>query len=88
MTDATVLHEVERAPAVAGPETPRGSLPPPRQPLTQEQMQAITAARQRARKVRRASGVAAFSGWTLAFFAAVSILSGIFSLRALFGCRR
>jgi hypothetical protein len=48
-----------------------------------EQIQAIAAARQRARKVNRAAIVATVSGWTLAVFAALTLLSGLLSPSAL-----
>jgi hypothetical protein len=51
--------------------------------LTREQVEAITQARRQGRKISRAATVAAFSGWTLAFFAFVTLLSGLFSLASL-----
>jgi len=51
--------------------------------VSPEQLEAIASARLGARKISRAAGIAAFSGWTLALFAFVSLLSGLFSLRAL-----
>ena len=47
------------------------------------QLRLIADARRQARKIRRAAVVAAFSGWSMAFFAATSIISGLFSLPAL-----
>jgi len=46
-------------------------------------MHALQAARRDGRKITRAAGVAAFSGWTMATFAAITLLSGLFSLPAL-----
>ena len=40
-------------------------------------------ARQRGRKIRRAAGVALFTGWTVSIFAAITLLFGIFSVTAL-----
>lgn len=51
-------------------------------PLTPEQQQALEDARERAASFMGAAKVAAFNGWTFAFFAAVSILSGLFNLPA------
>jgi hypothetical protein len=51
--------------------------------LSAEQMQALQAARRDGRRITRAAGVAAFSGWTMATFAFITLLSGIFSLPAL-----
>ena len=65
----------ERVDAVAAqPET--GALTPP-------QLQAIVHARRKGRKIDRAAAVAAFSGWTMAFFALITLLSGLFSLISL-----
>ncbi len=50
------------------------------QGLTAEQMQALRAARRAGRKVARAAGVAAFSGWTLAVFAFLTLLGGVLGL--------
>lgn len=48
--------------------------------LSLEHLQAIALARQQARKITRAATIAAFSGWTMACFAFLTILSGLFSL--------
>jgi hypothetical protein len=48
--------------------------------LTHEQLAAITLARRQGRKISRAATVATISGWTLAFFAFISVLMGLFSL--------
>ncbi len=48
--------------------------------ISLEQLQAITVARHQGRKISRAAMVAAISGWTMAFFAAISLLTGLFSL--------
>ncbi len=60
-------------------DTPRQSSPG----LTAEQIQALQNARREGRKIARAAKVATFSGWTLATFAFVTLLSGLFSLPAL-----
>ncbi len=54
--------------------------PPNAGAISPEQLQAITLARHQGRKISRAAMVAAISGWTMAFFAAISILTGLFSL--------
>jgi len=52
-------------------------------PLTAAHYNQIAEANWRGRKVRRAAGVASFSGWTLLIFGALTVLTGIFSLPAL-----
>lgn len=52
-------------------------------PLTPEQQHELTEARTRAASFMGAAKVAAFNGWTIGFFAAVSILSGLFSFTGL-----
>ncbi len=47
-------------------------------PLSPEHMRALGDARMRAKKVRRAAGVAAFSGWTMAIFAGITFLGVLF----------
>ena len=47
-------------------------------PLSADHLRALSDARIRARKVRRAANVATFSGWTLAVFAAITLLSVLF----------
>jgi hypothetical protein len=59
-----------RPPAVAGP-------------LGAEHLQTIAMARRQGRKISRAAGVATFSGWTTAIFAALALLGGLFSMPAL-----
>ena len=51
--------------------------------LTREQLAAFTQARRRGRKISRAATVAAVSGWTLAVFAFITLLGGLFSLASL-----
>ena len=51
--------------------------------LTGEQLHAISQARWQGRKISRAAGVAAFSGWTMAVFAFITLLSGLFSFVSL-----
>jgi len=52
-------------------------------PLTPGQLAAVAAARHRGRKIRRATAVAAVSGWTTAVFASLTLLCGLFSVAAL-----
>jgi len=52
-------------------------------PLTPEQQQALSEARERADAFLGATKVAAFNGWTIGAFAALSILFGVFSLTSL-----
>ena len=64
--------------------TPPAPPPPAASPgLSPEQRDELVAARERGRKVRRASVIAAVSGWTLASFGFLSVLVGIFSLTSL-----
>jgi hypothetical protein len=51
--------------------------------LTHEQLVAITQARRQGRKISRAATIAAVSGWTLAIFAFLTLLGGLFSLTSL-----
>ncbi len=51
--------------------------------LSSEQLAALAEARYRGRKISRAAGVAAFSGWTMAVFSFFSLLGGLFSLASL-----
>ena len=53
------------------------------QPLTPEQRQTLEQAGERAKAFTGAAKVAAFNGWSIGFFAAVTVLFGIFSLTAL-----
>jgi len=52
-------------------------------PLTPEQRDELTAAQARVGTFLGAAKVAAFNGWTIGFFAVVSLLFGIFSLTSL-----
>ncbi len=52
-------------------------------PLTAAQIKAISHARHQGRKITRAAGVAAFSGWTMAFFSFITLLTGLFSVVSL-----
>ena len=52
-------------------------------PLTPQQREELAEANQRAKKLLGAAKVAAFNGWTIGVFAAVSLLFGIFSMTAL-----
>ena len=47
--------------------------------LAPEQLAALAIARKRAAKIGRAALVAAISGWTMAFFAGITFLGGLFS---------
>lgn len=51
--------------------------------LTTAQVEAIAHARRRGRKITRAAGVAAVSGWTMAVFAFITLLTGLFSIVSL-----
>jgi hypothetical protein len=46
-------------------------------PLSADQLDELEAGRQRARKVRRAAGVASFSGWSMALFSLISFAFGL-----------
>ena len=52
------------------------------QPLTADQRQALEQAGERAKAFTGAARVAAFNGWSIGFFAAVTLLFGIFNLTA------
>ena len=52
-------------------------------PLTPEQHEALEQAHTRARTFTGAARVAAFNGWSIGFFAAVTLLFGLFDLTAL-----
>ncbi len=52
-------------------------------PLTPEQRREVEDAARRARKFLSAARVATFNGWTIGFFAALSLLFGFSSLRVL-----
>lgn len=52
-------------------------------PFSPEILHELELARQRGRKIRRAVGVALFTGWTVSIFAAITLLFGIFSVTAL-----
>ncbi len=64
------------APAEAGIPSPAGLA------LTPEQLEAIGLARHQGRKISRAASVATLSGWSMACFAGLTLLSGLFSLPA------
>ena len=67
-------------PLTATPPTP--AAPPEPSAISAEQLQAIADARQAARRIMRAAGVATFSGWTMVLFASITLLGGLFSLQA------
>ncbi len=52
----------------------------PAAPLSVENLRELELAQGRAKKIRRAIGVALFNGWTTGIFAAISLLCGLFSL--------
>lgn len=52
-------------------------------PLTEAQQRELNDAKERARSFLPAAKVASFNGWSIAFFAGVSILFGLFSLTSL-----
>lgn len=55
-------------------------IPPiPAGPLTPEHLRQLAEARARARKILRASAIAAFSGWSMAVFAFLTLVFAIFS---------
>lgn len=64
------------APRVARP-VPRGG------PLSADDLRLLSVAEQRGRKIRRAAGVARFSGWSLALCAGGTALFGFMSLESL-----
>ncbi len=68
--------------AVPGLGQTAATLSPPAagQGLTGEQQQALAFAHRRGKKVRRAAGVAAFSGYTMAVFAVLTLLTGLFDV--------
>jgi hypothetical protein len=55
-------------------------MPDTASPLTPEQQQELRDAKERTRAFLGAAKVAAFNGWTIGFFAVVSLLFGLFSL--------
>lgn len=73
-----------RAPSDQTPQPEGGAAPPAPDAaaFSPGQMQAIAIARRQARKISRAAAIAAFSGWTLAVFAAITLLCGLFSIPA------
>ena len=87
MPHAAAAHPETVAPTSTAPTVTAAPAPPatpaPSGGLTAEQMQTIQLARTNGRKVTRAARVATFSGWTMATFAAITLLSGLFSLPAL-----
>lgn len=60
------------APTAVAPSAPGG--------LTPEQIRELQTAQRNGRKVNRAARSAAFSGWTLATFAAITLLAGLFDM--------
>jgi len=76
-----VCMSVAPAPSVSAP--PASCAPAAPTPvagaITPEQLSALAAARERARRIRRAALVAAISGWMLAVFAGLTLLSALFS---------
>ncbi|MCP3904104.1 MAG: hypothetical protein GY715_10765 [Planctomycetes bacterium] len=73
---------IAKAPHPEPGATPAAPTCPAPSGLTAEQLEALRIARRDRRKVNRAAGVAAFSGWTMAAFAFITLLTGIFSLPA------
>lgn len=53
-------------------------------PLAQEHRRELALANQRAKKIRKAAGVAAFNGWATGIFAALSAPFALFSIAGLF----
>ncbi len=54
--------------------------PPSRAPLTDEHYQELADAELRAKKIRRAVGVAKLDGWSIGAFGALTLLCGLFSV--------
>lgn len=52
----------------------------PEGPLSREHHQELALAKQRAKKIRRAASVAAFNGWSIGIFAALSAPFALFSI--------
>jgi hypothetical protein len=65
------------------PTADRPAATPPTPAVSPEQLRALAWARQRSRRISRAALVAAISGWTLAVFAFLTLLGGLFSLPSL-----
>jgi hypothetical protein len=61
---------------LAAPQAPSG-------PLSANNLRELELAQRRAKRIRRAIGVARFNGWTIGSFAGLSLLLGIFSLTSL-----
>lgn len=59
------------------PTTPATPALPASGPLSEEHFRALSEARIRARKVRRAAAVAVTSGWSMLFFAMLTLLGGL-----------
>lgn len=79
VTTGDVASAVSTRPATDA-RTPPTAAPRRDGAISPEQLQAITAARHQGRKISRAALVASISGWTMAFFGAISVLFGLFSL--------
>jgi hypothetical protein len=68
-------------PPLARPVTSSTDVSPPSGPaISPEILRQLKLAQQRGKKIRRAAGMATFNGWTIGVFAALSLVSGIFSL--------
>jgi hypothetical protein len=52
-------------------------------PVSAEALRELESARLRGRKIRRAIGVASFTGWSVGIFAALTLLFGVFSITSL-----
>jgi hypothetical protein len=72
-------NRIDPRPPIPNPtEIAPGLAPPMTGPLTPEHIRQLNDGRKRAKKIRRAAGVAAASGWTMAFFAACTFVSAAF----------
>lgn len=75
------------APATPNPDRTSGeTVVPAPTALTPEQLNAIRDGRSRAKKIRRAAGVATFGGWSAGIMAALSLPLAFFSVEAAVMC--
>lgn len=67
-------------PTGVGPAASVAAAPPPAAPrLSPEQLKQIADARHRSTKIRKGVNVALFDGWSIAIFAGLTLLGGLFS---------
>ena len=67
-------------PTTTPPPLPTAAAPIGGPGLSPEQLKQISDARLRAKKIRKGVSVALFDGWTIAIFAGLTLLSGLFSI--------